>query len=284
MRKQREVGSKKNNMTGNHSVNAFDSEGKYKLRKDVSRVLFLPDIHVPVHDEQCINAVLRYAETVEWDLCVMLGDYQDFDFISRFSQDSLRKLEGKRFVKEYEAGNKLLDRIQSSVRKKNPQADIAILEGNHDFRVSAVLDRNPGYEGLIEMERNLHFEERNILWWKYWTHKVPLQIGKLLAIHGEYIGIHHAKKHCDDFGRSVVYGHTHTSQLHTKQTFGKEPIQCFSIGTLSQKELDYMGAKPSAWINAFGQAFIQADGNFNFYTTNILNGSFIGIDGKVYKG
>lgn len=278
------MGKRKQIMTGNHSVDAFTKDGEYRLTKDVSRVLFLPDIHVPVHCKQSLSAVLKYAETVEWDLVVQLGDFYDFDLLSKWSKENLMKLEGGRVLNEYVEARKVLDDIQAAVRAKNPTADIVMLEGNHCWRARNAANRQPAFSGLIEVENNMQFDERNVLYWQYWTHKKPIKIGKLHAIHGMYIGPNHAKKTADSFGRSVVYGHTHDSSLCTKVAYGSEPIQCFSIGTLSQLELDYMGSSPSNWINAFGQAFVEKNGNFNFYTTNIIDGKFIGIDGQVYSG
>jgi predicted phosphodiesterase len=244
--------------------------------------LVLPDTQWPYIDKQAVKSVLSYAKSQRWDGCLQLGDFMDWDFISRWTKENARRVEGQRFIREYEGANKFLDEIQSAVRARNPKAKIVILEGNHDNRIEQVIDKTPMFEGMIEMEKNLHFKERGILYWKYWTHRKPFQIGKALFIHGEYTNDAHAKKHALNFGKNLFYGHTHDHQLYSKTTMGRT-IQAESLGTLSRYDLVYMGRKPSNWSQCFATFYFKPNGTFNHYVTNIFNGEFIAPDGKEYK-
>jgi hypothetical protein len=253
-----------------------------KLSDKTQRWLIIPDLQIPYHDEESLVAVLKYAQTVHWDGCIQLGDFMDWDWCSRWTKDNQRAAEGARFLSEYILGNEVLDAIQYSVRKKNPDCQITILEGNHDWRVEAVIDKTPALEGLIEMERGLRLEERNIIYWKYWTHRRPYIIGDAWFIHGEYIGNNHAKKTADSFHRNVFYGHTHDRMSATKTTAFGDSVQCESMGTLSRFDLEYMGHKPSNWMQCFGEFFFRPDGTFNHYVTNVINHNFTAIDGTYW--
>jgi hypothetical protein len=207
----------------------------------------------------------------------------DWDFISRWTAENARRIEGQRFLKEYEGANKFLDLLQAAARNKNKDAQIVILQGNHDWRIENVIDKEPKLEGMIEMEKNLHFDKRRITYWKYWEHRKPYKIGKALFIHGEYTNDAHAKKHALNFNHNLFYGHTHDRQLYSKTTLGRT-IQAESMGTLSRYDLPYMGKKPSNWVQCFGTFYFQSNGNFNHYVTNVINHEFTSPDGREYKG
>jgi len=254
-----------------------------KLSKKTERWLILPDLQIPYHDELALSVVLDYARTIRWDGCIQLGDFMDWDWISKWSKENQRKIEGTRFISEYAAANTVLDEIQDAVRAKNKNCPITILEGNHDWRIENVIDKTPALEGLIEMERGLRLEERNITYWKYWSHRRPYIVGNAWFIHGEYIGSNHAKKTADSFHRNVFYGHTHDRMSATKTTAFGDSVQCESLGTLSRFDLEYMGHRPSNWMQCFAEFYFRPDGNFNHYVTNIVNHTFTAIDGHAYS-
>ncbi len=246
------------------------------------KVLVIPDLQAPYHDKKSLEAVLKYVSEHWWDIMVQLGDFADWDFISRWTAENARKIEGKRFIKEYEMLNALLDQIQKAVRNKNPNCKMVILQGNHDYRVEVVMDKTPMYAGMLEMETNLRLKERNIEYWKYWEHKKPYKLGKAYFIHGQYIGNNHAKKTAENFHRNVFYGHTHDRMGYTKTTVGDDSVYCESLGTLSRRDLEYMGKKPSNWMQCFAVFHFRENGGFNHYVTNIINHKFTSMEGKVY--
>ena len=254
-----------------------------QLGEKPQRWLIIPDLQIPYHDVSSLLAVLKYAQTQYWDGCIQLGDFMDWEWCSKWTKDNQRAVEGARFLAEYITGNQVLDAIEIAVRKKNPKAQITILEGNHDWRVENVIDKTPSLEGLIEMERGLRLKERNITYWKYWTHRRPYIIGNAYFIHGEYIGANHAKKTAESFHRNVFYGHTHDRQSYTKTTAYGDSVECASLGTLSRFDLSYMGHKPSAWMQCFAEFFFRPDGNFNHYVTNVIDHSFTALDGSFWK-
>lgn len=260
---------------------AIDEDGRYELT-DRERWLILPDTQVPFHDQRTLANILEYARTQRYDGCIQLGDFMDWDFCSRWSSDNVRKAEGQRFLEEYLHGNAVLDDIQDAVRANNPDCQLIVIEGNHDWRIENVVNKTPALAGLIEMEKNLRFAERKAVYWKYWTHKRPLIIGKAYFIHGDFIGTHHAKKTADSYGRSVFYGHTHTLQAYTKTSLADDSIQCWSLGTLSRFDLEYMGHRPSSWQQGFAEFFFEPDGYYNHYFTNVFKHSFTAINGERY--
>jgi hypothetical protein len=246
------------------------------------KVLVLPDFQFPFVDWKTWRVVLAYIGENWWDQMVQLGDFADWDWCSRWTAENKRRQENQRFAKEYAELNKFLDTLQNAVRNKNKDAEMVILQGNHDYRVEVVMDKDPQYEGMLEMEKNLRFDERKITYWKYWEHRKPYKIGKALFIHGQYTNDAHAKKTALNFNKNVFYGHTHDRQLYTKTTMGQS-IQAESLGTLSRYDLSYMGKKPSNWMQCFAVFHFRPNGTFNHYTTNIVNHEFTSPEGVHYE-
>jgi hypothetical protein len=247
------------------------------------KALVLPDMQLPYIDKKTVKNVLKYASEHYWDICLQLGDFMDWDFISKWTADNARKTEGRRFSDEFAMANKFLDEFVAAVRNKNKNCKIVILQGNHDYRVEVVMDKTPSYAGMLEMETNLRFKERKIDYWKYWETRRPYKIGHAWFIHGEYYGNNHAKKTAENFHRNVFYGHTHDRMGYTKTTVGDDSVYCESLGTLSIRDLDYMGKKPSNWMQCFSVFYFQPNGNFNHYVTNIVNHEFTSVEGKHYR-
>lgn len=247
--------------------------------------IVLPDFQWPYIDIRTVNAVFKYIKENRWDGMIQLGDFMDWDFISRWTAENARRIEGQRFIKEYEGANKFLDKLVEVVRHQNKSAQMVIIEGNHDWRVEAVMDKTPMYEGMLEMETNLRFKERGIYYHRYWTHRKPYQIGNALFVHGEAIGDNHAKKMAQDFGQPVFYGHTHDHQLYSKVMRGRDKtITAESLGCLCIYELPYMGHKPSRWQQGFAVFHFFPDGFFNHFFVDIFKHRFTSPDGKIYQG
>lgn len=246
----------------------------------------LPDIHVPLHDEKSLGAVCDYAADVWWDEVVILGDFLDMDFASKFAEGMVRQRAGKTFRKDADAGQHVLDQILAAFRKKNKNAAATLLEGNHEYRIQRVLDANPEYEGLIEVPELLRLSERGVKWVPFWSTGEMYRTGKLRYIHGRWTNKYHAQKHVDMMGCNVAYGHTHDVQQFSKELMGDDKTtSAWSLGCLCLYKQPYLRGAPTRWQHAFGEAWVMPNGYFNLHVTRIFQHSFIGLRNpvKVYK-
>ena len=100
-----------------------------------------------------------------------------------------------------------------------------------------------------------------------------------------YTGQHHAKKHVESYGRSIVYGHVHDVQSHIKVS----PIDVkdkhigLSLGCLAYKNPHYMRNRPNNWSHALGVGMVRSDGNFNIDPVIICDG-VASYAGKTFRG
>lgn len=252
----------------------------------MERWLVLPDEQMLFQDDRSISAMEKYMKDHTWDGVISLGDFLDFDSISRWVEHKPRKATAK-VAEAFAAGHATLKRRIDILRKKNPKCRYVLIQGNHCARIEDWLDKFPQFEGLIEMEKNLKLDELKVEWVPFW--RDPRKIfrkGKATFIHGNYTNQYHSSKMVRQYGTNVFYGHTHDVQefglLLGNNTY---PIIGKSLGCLCDpKKMDYIRGKPQNWSQAFSTFFFWENGNFNEYTTKIINHSFYSPDGKWYSG
>lgn len=243
------------------------------------KVLVLPDLHIPKHDRKTLKAVLRYARDFAPQEIIQLGDFMDFDCISRHSSGKPRVLETQRLKKDLAQGNQVLDQLQSITPK------VTLIEGNHDERIERWLDEFPVVEGVFELETSLKLKERGIKWVRFARNGEVYRIGKASFGHGLYTNEHHAKSHGLAFGGNFFYGHLHDVQSHSKVLIGDNSTTISqSLGCLCSYKQYYMKGRPNRWQQAFGVFYFQPSGKFNHYVVNIFNHRFVSPGGVVYDG
>jgi predicted phosphodiesterase len=218
----------------------------------------------------------------EW---IDLGDFLDLDFLSTHNIGKNRLNAGKLLKQHYAYGKEVLDRRLECLRTNNPKARMTMIEGNHDYRVEAYLDKNPEFEGLIEVEEGLGLQERGIEWVRFWRDGTIYKIGKAGFCHGLYTSRYHAAKMVENYCCNIFYGHVHDEQMFSKVMHGKgETVVGHALGCLCREDQSYIGQNPKNWLLAFGDFFFRKDGFFTYYVPKIFDGQFTAPSGKTYKG
>ena len=106
--------------------------------------------------------------------------------------------------------NKILDQIDEIV----PRANKYFVIGNHEMWVYGWIAESPeARHELADLNFHLGFKKRK---YKIIPFNKFMSLGKLKITHGLYTGMHHAKKHVDMMGKSILYGHLHDIQTYSK--------------------------------------------------------------------
>jgi hypothetical protein len=243
---------------------------------DLYKVIVTPDRQVPFHDEDSHQAICDYVSASEFDEWVDLGDFMDFDQISRFSAGNLRAVAGRRIMEDYEVGRRVLDENLAALRASSDKPRFTLLEGNHDVRIEKWLDFHPEMVGAVELQNGLGFDERAIDFVRCYSKGESYRIGKQWFHHGLYHGNNHARKHVSMFGSNIAYGHTHDVQSYTQARLAHDgPIVGQSLGCLCREDLSYIKGRPTNWQQAFGEWTFFPDGTFSYNVTRIINGRFV---------
>jgi len=242
-------------------------------------ILVIPDLQIPYQDRRSLNAVEQFIKEHKWDEIIQLGDFMDFDCISSHNKNKLRQIEGKRLLLDYDEGNEILDRWQ-----KLTDAQITILEGNHEFRVQNYIEANPQLEGWIEVPTCLKLKKRKINWIPFWSEGKTYDVGKATFIHGKVTTDFHTKKMAYTYGRNIFYGHTHDIQCYSVQTAGNDNTYVAqSLGCLCNYNQQYMRGGPSKWQQAVCVFHFYEDGFFTYNIIRIFKHRFF-YEGIEYQG
>lgn len=253
--------------------------------KDVYRVIVTPDCQLPYEDPIAMRAVEMYVADNRFDEWVDLGDFMDFDFLSRHNEGKHRLNANKLLKEHYDYGKMVLDRRLRVLHKNNPDAKMTMIEGNHDYRAEAFLDKNPNLEGMLEVEQGLGLKERGIQWIRFWRDGTAYRIGKALFVHGRYCSKYHAAKMVETYMDSVFYGHTHDVQEFPKVAHGRDKVIVgHSLGCLCRYDQAYIKENPKNWQQAFAEFYFLPTGHFTYYVPRIIQGRFVAPNGKIYDG
>lgn len=252
---------------------------------NIKKWLIISDLQIPFEDVKALSAVEKYMAAHRWDGLLYIGDFLDFDMISSFNVGKPRLTQNRYIEGDYAHANKILDRHQAIVRKRNPKAKFVLLEGNHEERITRFIDSIPALQGTLEVENGLRLEERGIEWIQCWSKGEVYKIGHATFTHGLYTNKYHAAKMLDAEAASIFYGHTHDMMCIPRTRRDKNDLQVGqSLGCLCEIEQSYMKGKPSNWNQGFGVFFFYPDGTYTYYTPRIFSGRFIGPDGVNYEG
>lgn len=250
----------------------------------IKRAIVIPDMQVPYEDKRTMKAVEEFMATRKFDHYINLGDFMDFDCISHHNKSKLREIEGKRILDDYRRGNDILDRHQEIIRKKNPDAEFVLLEGNHEYRMERYLDENPQFVGMLEVENGLKLKERGFKYVRCYGEGKDYKLGKARFHHGLYCNDHHAKKHVQRWGDNIFYGHVHDVQSFSLVKRGDHStIVGQSLGCLCEYRQSYIKGNPTNWQQAFAVFEFYPDGFFTYNVIRIFKHRF-SYDGEIYEG
>lgn len=253
---------------------------KAKTRKltgsDLRKMVVLPDTHFPLHDPKAMSAVITFLEEFKPDTVVILGDWFDFEAISRWDPVDLDTFTT---MEEIHVGTRGLEQVRRAVGDK---CEVIFLEGNHEERLAKYMIANcREMYGITDLYRLAKMDVLDI---KFIPVKnQPLRYGDVDFIHGSFTNKYHAFKHVDVYRRNIVYGHLHDVQRFSVANPNGEPIMGLSLGCLANKNQKYLKGRPTNWTHALGVFYFSKDGKFTDHVIPIVDGQFV-FDGIVYEG
>lgn len=242
--------------------------------------LILPDVHRSVVQMGFWKALLKLKADVKPDFTVLLGDFEDFQSVSRHVEDFDRP-----------SHEKSLAWVAKGLDELEAAEDVYYMEGNHEDGINRYLTANaPSMRGLLQLPKWLAEEHPYVKW-------VPqekvLSIGKLDLLHGHQfmgggfsnaVGKYHARTAVELYGRPghlVMYGHTHRpSSFEASNHWGT--MRAVGLGCVRTipPDVKWLKGRPAGWANEAALVF-TGPSFVEHHILRYLNGHVV-FQGKVY--
>jgi hypothetical protein len=241
----------------------------------VKTAIVTPDKHFPIHDQKAINVVCKAIEIVKPTAYIDLGDTGEWEHFSThyWKGRSAKPMEDliPLLNKDVTVVNKGMNQIDQSLDKVKCK-ERHFVQGNHEVWLDNFVTRYP-YLDHYTTYKALKLKKRGYEYHPY-NRKKLLKIGKLNFTHGKFVSKYHSFKHLDVYGESVMYGHTHDLQRHTKTFNGGQTISSWSLGCLKNIEIDedWLSGRLTNWNHSFAIVDFFKNGNFNVQVVEIVKG------------
>ena len=244
-----------------------------KRRGAIKRAIVTPDKHFPLADYAAIKVVCKAIELIKPNIYIDLGDTGEWEMFSSHYWKDREKPPLEVLIpmldKEVEKVNEGMDIIDASLDKAKCKQR-HFIQGNHEVWLDKFVTKHP-YLSQYETKKALKLKERKYKYWEYISHK-KLKIGKLT--HGDYVPIHHAKKHLSAYKENIMYGHTHDLQRFTDTGLGGTQ-SAWSMGCLKDMSSDknkWLRGNLHNWNHAFAIVDFFSNGDFKVEVVEIING------------
>lgn len=177
----------------------------------------------PFHDERAMNVALKIIRHLRPDVVVLLGDFVDFPEFGTYEQEP-------EFAQTTQASVDRAHRFLAEIRANAPDADIRLLEGNHDRRLPKAIMRNAMHalrlrracepEGwpVLSVPNLLRLDELGVTYVDGWPAGITWINDNLACIHGHKVRSSGstAAAVIDDERVSTIFGHIHRIEMQSK--------------------------------------------------------------------
>lgn len=243
----------------------------------LKKVLFIPDTHVPYHDERAFDLMLEAASAWKPDTINILGDFMDCWSISSHSKAADRSFN---LQEEVTAANLCLDFVdQLGAREKH------YVSGNHEDRlIRYINDKAPELFGLVDLPKLLNLKKRGWTWTPYKESRLQ---GKLHVTHD--CGSSGPNAHVQaraTFESNVIMGHTHrlaVSYGGNAQGKSKVGMMCGWLGDANAADYMFKIKALRDWSLGFGIGYQEASGVVHLQPVPIVDYKVV-LEGKLYVG
>lgn len=241
--------------------------------------LLLADGQVPFHDRRLWRLLLRFAKDLRPDFVVSLGDDAECYHWSRYEKSPLDSPLGSR-AWNADSEIRAVQAHWLELHAATPKSSFLYTLGNHESRVRLAKQRTDSISQTVDDTFTSKFQAN-----RYWNHIVDygygIKLGHLWATHGETCTAYAARRMLQDWGTSVVFGHTHKASFWCENPKGDHIKAAWSIPCHCVLDPHYV-TQPG-WVQGFGVVHFQRDGRFNLQRILVVDNGFM-FGSHAYQG
>ena len=214
---------------------------------------------------------------------VIIGDFLTLNCLSAWDKDKRKRMEGRRYASELDAGNIALDKMLSYMvqynkwrtknKKRKYSPTMYYLEGNHEDRLNRYFEYDPTFEGRVGIEKDLFLKERGF---EFIPYREYVYIGGIGFTHIPFnktspiSGIDITRKAQLVTVNSVVFGHTHEEHLSHVHKEGMPHLQdTYCCGCFLSKKEDYVKGRVTNYWRGISLLTNWKKGRFDINTHSL---------------
>lgn len=234
----------------------------------------LPDVQAKSGvDFTYLNKIGRYIVEKKPEKLICLGDFADMPSLSSYDVGK-KSFEGKRYVKDIEAGHEAMQALLSPIwefnrrAKKNKERqyrpEMIMTLGNHEHRINRAVNDDPKLDGVLSV-KDLKYESYG---WTVYPFLDVVVIDGVAYSHYFTTGLMGrpvttaqaclSKKHM-----SCVQGHQQGLQIATSHKADGSPITSIIAGSCYEHEESYMSQQGNRHWRGFLMLHDVCDGEFD---------------------
>ncbi len=204
--------------------------------------LIFGDAQVPFQDERAMNLALTAIRELMPNQVVFVGDMLDLPGLSRFQQRNEWQSATQGAIDYYH-------QFLAQVRANAPNADITVIAGNHEERMTNYVQRNAAevlrlrrageHLSVLSIRNLVRFDDLDIRYVDGYPNGTYYLEPNLQLMHGTNVakGGSNAAKYLEQERASTIYGHTHRLEL-AQRTYptenGRYTVTAASPGALAK--------------------------------------------------
>jgi len=244
----------------------------------MTRGVVIGDSHVD--DEQDLDRfdlLSKFIIDQQPEFIISIGDFLTLNCLSAWDRNKRKNMEGRRYHKEIDAGNRALDLLMGRIekynkkrkkdRKKQYNPEWVFIEGNHEERLTRYLETDPTFDGTVGIEKDLKLKERGFTFIPYREYHYIDDVGfthipfnKIAPISGVDI----TRKAQAVGVKSTVFGHTHEQHLSHVHKEGMPHLQdTYNCGCFFDKKEDYVHGRVTNYWRGVTIIDIWKEGRFD---------------------
>jgi hypothetical protein len=244
--------------------------------------LVIPDLQIPLEDQAFVTKLVDVANYIKPDGLLFIGDLTDSTEVGRWVKGRAGEYSG-----QLQAAFDRTAEVVARFRRAVGDVEIVLQGSNHDSRTAQYIAENaPALSSLrsLDFPRLIGLEANDVSY----VHGPHEFLPGVVSVHGHErayssvpgkYGIERVK----DYGKCVVYGHTHTPLLVTTAVGTGDHRQnrwAMNVGHgMDMSKASYLKDGYATWCQAFG--LVHSDGvNAQPELIMAVNGSFTLGEGK----
>lgn len=240
--------------------------------------MIVPDLQVPLHDPVFVEKLVDVAEYLKPDGLLFIGDLTDSTEVGRWVKGSAGEYTGN-LQSAFDETEHVVGAFRRAIGE---DAEMVLIRSNHDDRTESYIAQ---YAPALSKLRSLHLPtliglERHHVQYVAGPHEF---VPRCVAVHGHeraYSSIpgKYGLARVLDYGKHVVYGHTHTPLLATVAQGtdqDRHSLWTMNVGHgMDMSQASYLKDGYATWCQAFGTVTLTDSGE-------VIPHLYMAIDGKL---